>query len=216
MHAQPVHRRVSIGPLMSDDSVITLVARARDGDHQAWNEIVDRYAPLVWSVCGRYGLARDDSADISQTVWLLLAEHLESLRQPAALPGWLATTTQRECFRVIRAARRYDPSGPPSDRDMPSDLMIEEEVIAAELGAALRTAFAQLPARCRHLLSMLLSDPPVSYAEISASLPVPVGSIGPQRARCLNRLRRSPSLAGLIEAGDEKRDASNAKMRGSG
>lgn len=183
--------------MRDDPVVINLVARARDGDQRAWNEIVDRYAPLVWSICNRYKLSRQDIDDISQTVWLLLVEQLGNLRQPAALPGWLATTTQRECFRVLRAARRYDYSGPPGESQMSGDpppLMIEQEIIAAELNAALRAAFALLPPRCRHLLSMLITDPPLSYAEISAALPVPIGSIGPQRARCLDRLRRSPFL----------------------
>jgi RNA polymerase sigma factor (sigma-70 family) len=183
--------------MRDDPVVINLVAHARDGDQRAWNEIVDRYAPLVWSICNRYKLSRQDIDDISQTVWLLLVEQLGNLRQPAALPGWLAATTQRECFRVLRAARRYDYSGPPGESQMSGDpppLMIEQEVIAAELNAALRAAFALLPARCRHLLSMLITDLPLSYAEISAALPVPIGSIGPQRARCLDRLRRSPFL----------------------
>ena len=183
--------------MRDDPVVINIVARARDGDQRAWNEIVNRYAPLVWSICNRYKLSRQDIDDISQTAWLLLVEQLGNLRQPAALPGWLATTTQRECFRVLRAARRYDYSGPPGKSQMSGDpppLMIEQEVIATELNAALRAAFALLPARCRHLLSMLITDPPPSYAEISAALPVPIGSIGPQRARCLDRLRRSPFL----------------------
>jgi RNA polymerase sigma factor (sigma-70 family) len=182
--------------MRDDPVVINLVARARDGDQRAWNEIVDRYAPLVWSICNRYKLSRQDIDDISQTVWLLLVEQLGNLRQPAALPGWLATTTQRECFRVLRAARRYDYSGPPGESQMSGDplpLMIEQEIIAAELNAALRAAFALLPPRCRHLLSMLITDPPLSYAEISAALPVPIGSIGPQCA-CLDRLRCSPFL----------------------
>jgi RNA polymerase sigma factor (sigma-70 family) len=185
-------------PLMRDDPVvINLVARARDGDQRAWNEIVDRYAPLVWSICNRYKLSRQDIDDISQTVWLLLVEQLGNLRQPAALPGWLATTTQRECFRVLRAACRYDYSGPPGESQMSGDpppLMIEQEIIAAELNAALRAAFALLPARCRHLLSMLITDPRPFLCGDQRFLPVPIGSISPQRARCLDRLRRSPFL----------------------
>jgi RNA polymerase sigma factor (sigma-70 family) len=203
---------------MRDDSVvINLVARARDGDQRAWNEIVDRYAPLVWSICNRYKLSRQDIDDISQTVWLLLVEQLGNLRQPAALPGWLATTTQRECFRVLRAARRYDYSGPPGESQMSGDpppLMIEQEIIAAELNAALRAAFALLPARCRHLLSMLITDPSLSYAEISAALPVPIGSIGPQRARCLDRLRRSPFLNVLSDR--DVPDSARPNDRGGG
>jgi RNA polymerase sigma factor (sigma-70 family) len=203
--------------MRDDPVVINLVARARDGDQRAWNEIVDRYAPLVWSICNRYKLSRQDIDDISQTVWLLLVEQLGNLRQPAALPGWLATTTQRECFRVLRAARRYDYSGPPGESQMSGDpppLMIEQEIIAAELNAALRAAFALLPARCRHLLSMLITDPSLSYAEISAALPVPIGSIGPQRARCLDRLRRSPFLNVLSDR--DVPDSARPNDRGGG
>lgn len=184
--------------MRDDPAVIDLVARARDGDQRAWNEIVDRYAPLVWFICKRYQLSRTDVDDIGQTVWLLLVEQLGNLRQPAALPGWLATTTQRECLRVLRAASKYDRSELPeagqTSWDQPAEI-IEQEIIEAELGAAVRAAFAELPERCRRLLSMLISDPPWPYAQISAALSISIGSIGPQRARCLNRLRRSPALA---------------------
>ena len=183
--------------MRDDPAVIALVARARDGDQHAWYELVDRYAPLVWSICNRYQLNRHDIDDVGQTVWLLLVEQLGNLREPAALPGWLATTTQRECLRVLRAARKYDSFGSPVESQMSPDqpaVMIEQEVIAAELNAAVRAALAELPPRCRQLLSMLIGDPRRSYAEISATLAIPIGSIGPQRARCLDRLRRSPSL----------------------
>jgi RNA polymerase sigma factor (sigma-70 family) len=189
---------------MRDDSAVSvLVARARGGDQEAWNELVERYAPLVWTIGNRYRLSRPDIDDVGQTVWLLLVEQLGNIRQPAALPGWIATTTQRECLRVLRVAGRHDGFGTPVDslasRDEPT-AMIEQEVIEAELHAALRAAFAALPPRCRQLLSMLISDPPHSYAEISAALPIPVGSIGPQRSRCLDRLRRSPALAAFGDA----------------
>ena len=75
--------------MRDDPAVIDLVARARDGDQHAWDEIVDRYAPLVWFICKRYQLSRADVDDVGQTVWLLLVEKLGDLRQPAALPGWL-------------------------------------------------------------------------------------------------------------------------------
>ena len=188
---------------MRDDPAVTnLVARARDGDQHAWDEIVDRYAPLVWFICKRYRLSRADIDDIGQTVWLLLVEQLGNLRQPAALPGWLATTAQRECLRVLRAASKYDYSELPEDSQMSQDQaaeMVEQEIIAAELGAVVRAAFAELPEHCRRLLSMLISDPPQPYAKISAALSISVGSIGPQRARCLNRLRRSPALAAFSD-----------------
>jgi RNA polymerase sigma factor (sigma-70 family) len=190
--------------MCNDSSVIALVARVGDGDQEAWDEIIERYSPLVWNICGRYQLNRHDIDDVGQSVWLLLVENIASLREAAALPGWLATTTKRECLRVLRAGRRHEHADLPAEDQMPSDpdaMAIEEEVIVAERNAALRAAFAELPPRCYQLLSMLVSDPPPPYAEISAKLGIPVGSIGPTRARCLARLRRSPHLAALLGGG---------------
>jgi RNA polymerase sigma factor (sigma-70 family) len=187
--------------MRDDPAVISLVAQARDGDQRAWDEIVDRYAPLVWAICRRYQLGRSDTDDVAQTVWLLLVEQLGKLRQPAALPGWIATTTARECLRVLRRASRYDHNELPGDGQFePAESpLIEQEMLAAELNAAVRAAFTQLPGRCRELLAMLISDPPASYAQISATLSIRIGSIGPQRARCLDRMRRSASLSAFTD-----------------
>ena len=130
--------------MRDDPVVIALVDRAAAGDEGAWNEIVDRYAPLVWSICTRYQLGHEEAHDVGQTVWLLLVEKIGGLREPAALPGWLATTTQRECFRVLRVERRHEHTELPPEDQMPPDpdaTMIEEEVLAAERGAAFRAAF---------------------------------------------------------------------------
>jgi RNA polymerase sigma factor (sigma-70 family) len=191
-----------------DSSVAALVARAAGSDQAAWDELVDRYAPLVWSICVRYQLSRQDTEDVGQNVWLRLVEQLGNLREPAALPGWLATTTRRECLRVVKASRRYEMPVAELDEKLPSGrdaAMIEEEIIVAERNALLRAALAELPPRCRRLLSLLISDPPPSYAEISAILDVRIGSIGPDRGRCLERLRRSRYFAEL--RGDEIADA---------
>ena len=134
---------------------------------------------------------------MGQNVWLLLVEQLGKLREPAALPGWLATTTARECLRVVTAANKSERLGTGLDDSalFVDDTGIDEEILVAERNAALRAAFAELPARCQQLLAMLMSDPPRPYAEIHAKLGIPVGSIGPQRARCLDRMRRSSALA---------------------
>jgi RNA polymerase sigma factor (sigma-70 family) len=182
-------------------SVSALVTRVCDGDQKAWNELVERYSPLVWSVCQRYQLSRQDSDDVSQSVWLLLVEHIAGLREAAALPGWLQTTTRREVFRVLRVARRHDHDDLPPEGQIPGDAdadTIDEGLIVAELNAALRAAFAELQPNCHDLLSLLVSDPPLPYSDISNVLGIPVGSIGPKRARCLERLRRSPHLAQII------------------
>jgi RNA polymerase sigma factor (sigma-70 family) len=184
-----------------DASVTALVARAGDGDQAAWDELVERYAPLVWSICLRYRLSRDDVDDVGQSVWLLLVEQIGCLRDPAALPGWLATTTRRECLRVLRAARRHEHAClPPEDRlpPGPDAALVDHELLAAERDAALRAAFAELPRPCHELLSVLLRDPAPSYTDVSAELGMAVGSIGPTRARCLDRLRRSPRLAQVL------------------
>ena len=186
------------------DPVVTgLVTRARNGDPQAWDQLVDRYSPLVWSICRRHRLEAADAHDAAQTVWLNLVDHLDSLRDPAALPGWLATTTQRECGRILRSAEgpcnaAYAPTAQtiPDEHARPA----EHDLLAAERHAALREAFGQLPPGCQQLLTLLTADPPVSYAEISAKLGIPAGSIGPTRRRCLDKLRRHPAVTALINA----------------
>lgn len=185
--------------MRDDPHVVALVTRAAGDDQDAWNELVERYAPLVWAICLRYELTNYDVEDVGQTVWLLLVEQLGKLREPAALPGWLATTTHRECLRVVTTARRSQRQATKLDDELQfvDEAVIEEEILVAERNAALRAAFAELPLQCRQLLAMLFADPPLSYSEISATLGIPVGSIGPQRARCLERLRRSDALINL-------------------
>lgn len=189
--------------MRDDPSVVALVVRASGSDQSAWDEIIERYSPLVWAICARFRLSNHDTEDVGQNVWLLLVEQIGKLREPAALPGWLATTTRRECLRVAMAARRSEQQGTRLDDALQfvDDTVIEEEILIAERNAALRAAFAALPPRCQRLLGMLASDPPHPYAEISTSLGIPVGSIGPQRARCLERMRKSSALIALGENG---------------
>jgi RNA polymerase sigma factor (sigma-70 family) len=187
---------------MCHDSVVPdLVARARVGDERAWSALVDRYAPLIWSICRRHRLGDGDAEDVSQVVWLRLMDQLDKVREPAALAGWLATTARHECTRVLRAGRgtqsaRCMPEGLPDERGETA----EHELLAAEQHAALREALADLPPSGQRLIAMLTADPPLPYAEISARLGIAVGSIGPTRARYLDRLRRHPALAALVDA----------------
>lgn len=190
---------------MRDDPVVVdLVLRAREGDPAAWDAIVERYAPLVWSVCRRYGLTGTDADDVGGGVWLRAVERLDTLREPAALPGWLLRTTERECLQLLRARKRQIPvDGGELAPDTPDDGVsggLDGHLLVAERRHALRLAFAELPTRCQQLLAMLFADPPVSYARICAALDVPVGAIGPTRRRCLDRLRRSEALAALEPA----------------
>jgi RNA polymerase sigma factor (sigma-70 family) len=189
------------GPIPGHVPVTDLVMRAREGDQRAWDALVERYAPLVWAICRRYRLADADAKDASQAVWLQLVDQIGQIRHPAALPGWLATTTSRECGRLVRAAHRTSPHDRVLDaEDTPDEHspIAEQELLTTERNAALREALSCLPPRCQQLLALLLHDPPLPYAQISATLGIPVGSIGPSRGRCLNKLRRHPAIAALI------------------
>jgi RNA polymerase sigma factor (sigma-70 family) len=191
------------GPTAGEAPVADLVMRARNGDQRAWDAIVERYAPLVWSICRRYRLSGADTDDAGQAVWLQLVDQIDRIRDPAALAGWLATTTRRECGRIVRAAHRAQPPGYVLDADKIPDEqtgMADDDLLVAERHAALRQALSHQPPSCQQLISLLTEDPPPPYAEISARLGIPVGSIGPSRSRCLDKLRRHPAIAALIGA----------------
>jgi RNA polymerase sigma factor (sigma-70 family) len=200
-HTQSAHPRTWINA----DGLPTadLVAGARRGNTRAWDALVERFAPLIWSICRRYRLSPADAADVSQCVWLRLVDRLAAVRDPAALAGWLATTTERECAQFLRAARNspafLQVTGVEDIPDVQTGIA-EQELLVAERHAVLRAALARLPSDCQQLIAMLIADPPVPYAEISAKLDIPVGSIGPTRRRCLNKLRRDPAIAALINA----------------
>ena len=181
--------------------VTDLVTCARKGDKQAWDALVERYSPLIWSICRRHRLRDADAEDVGQSVWLHLVDQLDKIRDPAALPGWLATTTRRECLRVLRAAREPLAAGYRLDAQiLPAEQArtAEQELLVAERHAALSEAFLALPPSDQRLIGLLLEDPPVPYAEISSRLGIPAGSIGPHRGRCLDKLRRHPATAALI------------------
>ena len=150
-----------------------------------------------------YVLSAADTDDVGQSVWLQLVKHLGNIRDPAALPGWLTTTTRRECQRVLNPAQAPDAAKHGLDTgNIPDDQAktIEQGLLVAERHAALREAFAHLPPCCQQLIALLIEDPPVPYAEISARLGIPVGSIGPNRRRSLDKLRHHPAIAALINA----------------
>jgi RNA polymerase sigma factor (sigma-70 family) len=182
--------------------VIDLVTRAAKGEKNAWDALVERFVPLIWSICRKHRLGDADAEDVAQTVWLQLTGELGKIRDPAALPGWLATVTRRECLRVLGATQRSSAAGYVTDAELIADEQsrtAEQELLEAERHAALREAFAALPPFGQRMIALMLEGPPVSYAEISARLGIPVGSIGPTRRRCLDKLRSHPAVAALID-----------------
>jgi RNA polymerase sigma factor (sigma-70 family) len=202
-HAHHVPTRNDVDQACGDPLVIQLVTRARGGDKRAWDALVERYVPLIWSICRKYRLGRDDADDVGQNVWMRLVDQLDKIRDPAALPGWLAITTRRECGRLVRAAHAPGAVARELHAEIIPDRQAEpaeQKLLAAERHAALREAFTCLPPQGQQLIAMLIADPPVPYAEISARLGIPIGSIGPTRSRYLDKMRRHPAVAALINA----------------
>jgi RNA polymerase sigma factor (sigma-70 family) len=186
--------------------VTALVEASARGDQRAWNELVARFAHVVISVTRQYRLPEKDAEDVSQTVWLRLVEHLTEIRNPEALAGWLIATAKNECLRLIRLNRRTQPMDPSTEPPVVGstgeDQATEPDVdlIRAERQDALRRGLWQLAPRDRELLLLLVHDPPLSYAEIGSRMDMPVGSIGPTRKRCLEKLRRSTAVAQYLES----------------
>jgi RNA polymerase sigma factor (sigma-70 family) len=184
-----------------EETVTELVEGAMRRDQRCWDQLVERFLPLVSSIIARHRLRGHDADDVNQTVWLSLVEHLGDLREPRALPGWISTTTRHECLRVIKGSRRtvlVDPQSaselnPPAD-----DRDVADGMLALERQQVLRAGLAELPDDRREILTLLLADPPLPYREVSRRLGIPIGSIGPTRARALDQLRNSNALRGFL------------------
>lgn len=179
-----------------------LVAGALDGDAASWNRLVERYTPVALSVVRRLRLQGSDADDVIQIVWLRLVEKLGAIREPEALPGWIVTTTRRECLHVLKARRSVSPTDLNDEAQAvgAAGRALDSDLLEAEQHEALLAALAELPDRQRSLLLLLLEDPPLSYEEISVRLDMPVGSIGPTRARALARVRASHAMQTLLNA----------------
>ena len=188
-----------------EPTVAMLVSAATSGERSAWNEIVERFTPLLLATARKYRLSDHEVAHVAQTVWLHLVEHLKDLREPAALPGWLVSTTRHECLRTIGRNERQRP------RDLHSTF--ENDLVTPDIAAdvaedidrlsrqqAVLAGFAELPESDRRLLRLLISDPPLTYAQISAQLNIPIGSIGPTRGRALDRLRATEAVSQLVDS----------------
>jgi RNA polymerase sigma factor (sigma-70 family) len=186
------HTRATMpGQEASALDVAALVRRAAEGDHSAWERLVDQYARLIWAITRDFKLAESDAADVFQATWLRLLEHIDRLEQPARVHSWLAATAKHECLRSLAARKKVmlvhdDVTLKGGVAHEPE---IDEGLLREERAQDVRDALSRLPWRWRRLVEMLMADPPVPYTEISDQLGLPVGSIGPTRGRCLERLR---------------------------
>jgi RNA polymerase sigma factor (sigma-70 family) len=188
--------------VIDDATTARLVSAAAEGDEASWDALVDAFTGMLWAIARSYRLDQADAGDAVQTTWLRLVENLDRIEDPRRLPGWLATTVRRECLRILRRSGRETTGGQDwSDvlvADAPS---IDAALLADERDAALWRALHTLGQRCQELLRVLMATPPPSYAAVSAALGIPVGSIGPTRGRCLDRLRRIVASDDLLGAG---------------
>jgi RNA polymerase sigma factor (sigma-70 family) len=174
-----------------------LVVAAAAGDERAWTTLVARFEPLVRGIARGYRLDERDAQDVAQTVWFRLWQSLGTIREPRAVPGWIATTTRHECGRVVRGLRRLVPLGDaaadtPADHPDPDDVLVR-----ADVAAAVREGLAELSPVQRALLELLAAEPELSYREVGGKLGMPIGSIGPTRARGLARLGGTAAVLGL-------------------
>lgn len=196
----------------TDTPLAELVAAARDGDQQAWNELVRRLEPAMRRTARSYRLQASDVDDVVQRTWLRLFRSLDGIRDPAFIFAWLDTTTRREALRLLQRPVRevltedelFDRA---DERDDPLTTVIDRE-----RRAVLGRAIATLPRRHRTLLTVLAEASTPDYRRISASLGIPVGSIGPTRSRGLARLREAPR--GARAAGVKARAGTNTSIEG--
>jgi RNA polymerase sigma factor (sigma-70 family) len=194
---------------MDAEELTRIVAAAGRGEQAAWESLVARYQPMVRGIARAYRLNDADVDDVSQTVWLQLFKNIDTIVEPKAISGWLATTTKNAALGVLKRRDRVISVDAVllEDRDAPSWSTLEggretaepdEQLVHVQQRAAVRASLAALSTRQLALLSLLAADPPVPYVEISQRLGVPIGSIGPTRARCLERLQRASAVRALV------------------
>jgi RNA polymerase sigma factor (sigma-70 family) len=175
-----------------------LVAGARRGERWAWDALVEQYRPLVRAVAYGFRLNGRDVEDVDQTVWLRLVESLDRIREPLALPKWLMTTAGNECRRLTRIRQRTllmdTLDEPVQEYGAEQDPEPDTDLLRRELAETVRQGLAELPAAQQRLLELLVCERRLSYREISRILAMPVGSIGPTRARSLARLRATGAV----------------------
>ena len=179
--------------------IVELVAGAAAGEQRAWNGLVHQFGGMVWAVARAHRLREADAADVSQTTWLRLLEHLGELKDPARVGAWLATTARRECLRVLREGDRRLLYGENAPEHPSSDMAPDEAVLQSERHDALHRGFSRLRPSDQVLLRLLMAEPRPPYEEIAAALEMPIGSIGPTRQRALERLRGELAAQGTLK-----------------
>lgn len=178
-----------------------LVERCRAGDARAWDRLIEKYRVLVFSVPRRMGLNEEDSADVFQQVFVALYQNIDRIVDGGSVPRWLAVTASRESLRYLRSRSKATVGADATLDDLLASeaATAEAEALRAEQSEALWRAVERLGGRCTPLLRMLFTSDEVSYEALSKSLGIPVGAIGPTRARCLEKLRKLLEKEGFVD-----------------
>jgi RNA polymerase sigma factor (sigma-70 family) len=182
----------------SAEQVAELVRAAAGGDRRAWDALVDEFGAMVWAIARSHRLSDADAADVFQSSWLRLLERLDNINDPTRVGAWLATTVRRECLRVLRTAQRHVLYGEEPEEEASPEMTAAEALLSAERDRALWRCFGRLRPSDQALLRLLLADPRPAYEDIATMLDMPIGSIGPTRARALERLRRELQREGEL------------------
>jgi RNA polymerase sigma factor (sigma-70 family) len=181
---------ISYLPGDATNSVDDLLLRIEDGDPTAWDEILCRYSKLVSTTVRSFRLQEADALDAIQMTWLLLAENAHKVQHPKRLGGWLATTARRECLHILRQAKRGPDFTDVTRETVPEPSAgHEQHAIDAHTTQTLRKLIDELSPRRRTLLRVLFTDDHCSYTEAARIAGIPLGGIGPTRARALRQLR---------------------------
>lgn len=181
---------------------VALHRQALDGDEGSWRVLVDSLKGVAWKILNSYDIPAEDRNDAFASTFFRLYERLSTIREPEKLPGWVATTARNEANACYRRQAKVSPMADPPLRSVDGGDH-SEGLEDDELRQAMRRAFCRLSAEHQALMRLLTADPPLAYEEISATLGIPIGSIGPTRQRCLQRLRNSPELAPFMTGGQE-------------
>ncbi|MCC6745370.1 MAG: sigma-70 family RNA polymerase sigma factor [Acidobacteria bacterium] len=192
-------------PAQEPSTESDLIDQCLAGDDAAWRELISRYQGLIYSVPRRMGLSPEASADIFQCVCVLLYQRLGTIRDPARLGGWLLTTASREAIRASRRAKRTvslenerEDGASSTDSDLPDVRpLADEDREKLERAQLLRSALSEMSDRCRTLLEAFLNDDDANYRDVARRLGIPIGSIGPTRARCFAKLKEMLAVRGL-------------------
>jgi RNA polymerase sigma factor (sigma-70 family) len=172
------------------DAATDAFRRWRTGEDAALDELVRVMSPVLWHVVRATGLDREATEDVVQNTWLTLVKSADSVRDPQAITRWLCTAARREAWRVSKASTRTRPvEDEVLDARMPLQTSPEAEAVTNDENSLLWQALGRLPERCQKLLRIVAWEPRPDYTSVAAGLQMPVGSIGPTRRRCLDKLR---------------------------